>query len=234
MQSSRVILRPVMSVRMKDIAHTLGISQTTVSHVLRGRDGEFRIGAETARRVRATVERLGYRPSVLARNLKHHRAYALAVAVGDLADPFWSALALGAQQEAERHGYVLVVSHTGETLDKERQLLEMLRERRGGGLILAPAPLMPPHPSPRPTQGRPRRAGCRGAPSLHPRGPARPAGPRATPAVGGVGRRGGPLPGGGGAGAGGHPPRRAPAALDRQGRRDDVKPIPRRRWALGA
>ncbi len=65
-----------MSVRMKDIAHTLGISQTTVSHVLRGRDGEFRIGAETARRVRDTVERLGYRPSVLARNLKHHRAYA--------------------------------------------------------------------------------------------------------------------------------------------------------------
>ena len=55
-----------MSVRMKDIAHTLGISQTTVSHVLRGRGGEFRIGAETARRVRDTVERLGYRPSVLA------------------------------------------------------------------------------------------------------------------------------------------------------------------------
>ncbi|HVD77465.1 MAG TPA: LacI family DNA-binding transcriptional regulator, partial [Vicinamibacteria bacterium] len=109
-----------MSVRMKDIAHTLGISQTTVSHVLRGRDGEFRIGAKTARRVRDTVERLGYRPSVLARNLKHHCAYALALAVGDLADPFWSALALGAQQEAERHGYVLVVSHTGETLDKER------------------------------------------------------------------------------------------------------------------
>jgi len=71
-----------MSVRMKDIAHTLGISQTTVSHVLRGRDGEFRIGAETARRVRDAVERFGYRPSVLARNLKHHRAYALALAVG--------------------------------------------------------------------------------------------------------------------------------------------------------
>src|SRR3989441_3941999 len=55
-----------MSVRMKDIAHTLGISQTTVSHVLRGRGGEFRIGAATARRVRDTVERLGYRPSVPA------------------------------------------------------------------------------------------------------------------------------------------------------------------------
>jgi len=144
-----------MSVRMKDIAHTLGISQTTVSHVLRGRDGEFRIGAKTARRVRDAVERLGYRPSVLARNLKHHRAYALALAVGDLADPFWSALALGAQQEAEHHGYVLVVSHTGETLDKERQLLEMLRERRVDGLILAPAHLKPRHLAPLRNERRP-------------------------------------------------------------------------------
>src|SRR5438093_12518907 len=114
-----------MSVRMKDIAHTLGISQTTVSHVLRGRDGEFRIGAKTARRVRDTVERLGYRPSVLARNLKHYRAYALALAVGDLAHPFWSALALGAQQEADRHRYVFVVIHSVETLDQDLQLLGM-------------------------------------------------------------------------------------------------------------
>ena len=80
-----------MSVRMKDIAHTLGISQTTVSHVLRGRDGEFRIGAKTARRVRDTVERLGYRPTVLARNgvdynfyATHYRPNAL---LGDVVHP---------------------------------------------------------------------------------------------------------------------------------------------------
>lgn len=144
-----------MTVRMKDIAHSLGISQTTVSHVLRGRDGEFRIGAETARRVRETAERIGYQPSALARSLKDHRAYALALAVGDVADPFWSALALGAQQEAERHGYVLVVSHTGEALDKELQLLEMLRQKRVDGLILAPAHLKVRHLAPLKREGRP-------------------------------------------------------------------------------
>jgi LacI family transcriptional regulator len=134
-----------MSVRMKDIALSVGVSPTTVSHVLRGRDGEFRIGAGTAQRVRETAARFGYRPNALARSLKHDRAYALALAVGDVADPFWSALALGAQQEAERHGYVLVVSHTGEALEKEKQLLEMLRQRRVDGLILAPAHLKGHH-----------------------------------------------------------------------------------------
>jgi LacI family transcriptional regulator len=123
---------------MKDIAAMLGISQTTVSHVLRGRDGEFRIGAETARRVRETAEKLGYRPSVLARNFKDHRAYSLCLAVGDLTNPFWAGLALGAQPEAERHGYTLVVSHTGESGEKERHIIEGLRERRVDGLILSP------------------------------------------------------------------------------------------------
>ena len=127
-----------MAVRMTDIAELLGISQTTVSHVLRGRDGEFRIGAETARRVRETAEQLGYRPSALARNFKHHRAYSLCLAVGDLANPFWAGLAVGAQQEAEHRGYTLVVSHTGESVDKERLVVEMLHERRVDGLILSP------------------------------------------------------------------------------------------------
>jgi LacI family transcriptional regulator len=144
-----------MTVRMKDIAQSLGVSQTTVSHVLRGRSDEFRIGASTAQRVREAALRFGYQPSALARSLKHHHAYALALAVGDVADPFWSALALGAQQEAERHGYMLVVSHTGEALEKERQLLEMLRQKRVDGLLLAPARLKARHLLPLRREGRP-------------------------------------------------------------------------------
>ena len=132
-----------MSIKMKDIARTVGVSQTTVSHVLRGRGAEFRIGAETTLRVREAAERLRYQPSALARSLKHHHAFSLALAVGDLANPFWAGLAVAAQQEAQHHGYVLVVNHTGESLANERQLLEMLRQRRVDGLILSAAHLKP-------------------------------------------------------------------------------------------
>ena len=126
---------------MKDIARSLGLSQTTVSHVLRGREAEFRIGARTAARIRAAARRLQYQPSALARNLKHHRAYTLALAVDDLANPFWAGLAVAAQQEAEEHGYLLVVNHTAESAAKERQLLEMLRQKRVDGLALSAAHL---------------------------------------------------------------------------------------------
>src|SRR5712692_7688475 len=108
---------------MKDIAHRAGVSQATVSHVLRGRDGEFRISAATAARISEIARQLGYRPSALARNLKN---------------PFWAGLAMGAQDEAERHGYTLVVSHTGETEEKELSVVEMLREQRVDGAILSP------------------------------------------------------------------------------------------------
>jgi LacI family transcriptional regulator, galactose operon repressor len=132
-----------MSVRMKDIANRLGVSQTTVSHVLRGREAEYRIGSATADRIREAAKLLHYHPSALARSLKHHRAYSLALAVGDLANPFWAGLAVAAQMEAERHGYMLVVNHTGESLAKERQLLDMLRQKRVDGLILSAGHLKP-------------------------------------------------------------------------------------------
>src|SRR5438067_6922360 len=144
-----------MSVRMKDVAAAVGVSQTTVSHVLRGRDGEFRIGAETARRIRQAAGRLNYQPSAIARSLKEHRAYSLALAVGDLANPFWAGLAVAAQEEAERHGYMLVVYHTAEALEKEYRLLEMLRQKRVDGLILSPAHLKPRHLAALREEGRP-------------------------------------------------------------------------------
>jgi len=130
---------------MKDIARRLGVSQATVSHVLRGRDSEFRISAETASRIHQVAKELGYRPSALARNFKSHRSGALCLAVGNLGNPFWATLALGAQQEAESQGYLLVVTHTGETEEKEILAVEMLRERRVDGIILTPAHHQPSH-----------------------------------------------------------------------------------------
>jgi len=93
--------------------------------------------------VREAALRLRYHPSALARSFKDDRAYSIALAVGDLANPFWAGLAVAAQEEAERHGYMLVVNHTGEALAKERQLLEMLHRKRVDGLILSAAHLKP-------------------------------------------------------------------------------------------
>jgi LacI family transcriptional regulator len=105
----------------------------------------MRISAITAAKIQAVARELGYRPSAIARSLQSQRSQTIGLAVGDLTDPFWAGLAVGAQQEAEKHGYLVVVVNTVESEDKERLVVEMLREHRVDGLILTPSHARPKH-----------------------------------------------------------------------------------------
>lgn len=125
-------------VRMKDIAHKLNLSQTTVSHVLTGKHQHYRISAATVARVKKMAEELGYRSSALARAFRDRRSYSVALAVEDLTNPFWTGIAIGAEKEAEAHGYVLVVTNTNGDSDRERRTVQMLQERRIDGMIVSP------------------------------------------------------------------------------------------------
>lgn len=125
-------------VRMKDIAKKLNLSQTTVSHVLTGKHEHYRISATTVDRVRKAAEELGYRSSALARAFRDRRSYTVALAVEDLTNPFWTGVAIGAEREAEKHGYVLAVANTGGDADREKRVVRMLEEHRIDGLIVSP------------------------------------------------------------------------------------------------
>jgi LacI family transcriptional regulator len=123
---------------MKDIAEQLGLSQTTISHVLTGKHARYRIGADTVERVWKTAEKMGYRVNAMARAFRAQRSYSLSFAVEDLANPFWSGMAIGAEREAERHGYALVVTHLAGNASRQRRALQFLHESRVDGLIVSP------------------------------------------------------------------------------------------------
>lgn len=63
----------VAGITSADVARESGVSRTTVSYVLTGRDG-VNISEETRRRVRETAARLGYAPSAAARALRTGRS----------------------------------------------------------------------------------------------------------------------------------------------------------------
>lgn len=123
---------------MKDIAQRLQLSQTTVSHVLTGKHEHYRISAATVARVKRMAEELGYRSSALARAFRDRRSYSVALAVEDLTNPFWTGIAIGAEKEAEREGYILVVTNTNGDSARERRTVQMLQERRVDGMIVSP------------------------------------------------------------------------------------------------
>jgi LacI family transcriptional regulator len=95
--------RATGKITSRDIAAEAGVSQSTVSRVLR-RDP--RVHPAKVARVRAAAERHGYAPSAAARALITQRSNAVAVVVDDLTNPFYPELVERLRTALERRGYM--------------------------------------------------------------------------------------------------------------------------------
>ncbi len=106
----------------------------TVSHVI----NEHRHVKESTRaKVLATMNDLGYRVNVAARNLRTGRTNTIGLAVPEVDRPYWGQLGAAIISAAERHGLRVVVEQTGRRRDKELNVLSMSRNRLYDGLILS-------------------------------------------------------------------------------------------------
>jgi LacI family transcriptional regulator len=122
---------------MRDVAARLGVSPMTVSRALRGRPG---IGEQTRRRVLAEVAKLGYRPNKAARGLRSGGPNELiGLVVTNLANPFYSQLAVGVEEVAVSYGARVVLGSTGEDPAAEREVVADLTGRGVDGLVVVPS-----------------------------------------------------------------------------------------------
>jgi LacI family transcriptional regulator len=123
-----------MTIRMKDIAKDLGISQATVSKVLREHPD---IGEETRRRVLERVKELDYQPNSLARSLVTGRSYLIGLVAPSLLHPFFAQIAKSLSNEIRDKGYSLIVSSSEEDPELEREEISRLLARRLDALVVA-------------------------------------------------------------------------------------------------
>jgi LacI family transcriptional regulator, galactose operon repressor len=121
---------------MKRIAGELGVSITTVSKVLNNRDD---IGHVTRARVLAKVAELGYQPNAVARSLTLRRTHTLGIVIPDLMHSFFVEIVAGIEAAASARGYGLLLCSSNEDPAKERQELDMLRQRQVDGVVLGSA-----------------------------------------------------------------------------------------------
>ncbi|NMN00122.1 LacI family transcriptional regulator [Bifidobacterium sp. DSM 109958] len=112
---------------MKEIAEKTGVSVSSVSLVLNGRDSG-RVKPEIARRVRETAERLGYKPNPLARSLRTSHTRILGFVSEEIATtPFAGGIILGAQNAANAFGYMLITVNTDGEADEAKQIAALKR-----------------------------------------------------------------------------------------------------------
>jgi DNA-binding LacI/PurR family transcriptional regulator len=106
-----------------DVAHEAGVATSTVSRAY-SRPG--RVNAETAQRIFQAAERLGYRPYRLDGQQPGHGAVqeAIGLVIADVTNPFYGDIIKGAYEAAREAGYELVLSHTNESPELERQTIE--------------------------------------------------------------------------------------------------------------
>jgi LacI family transcriptional regulator len=122
---------------LHDVAREAGVSARTVSRVL---NEEPRISAQTRQRVLAAVALLGFRPNVMARNMRvGARDSAVGLVIPDLANPFFGTVASGVEKLIRTRDLHLVIASSEEDPARERAIVTTLLERQVAGLIIVPS-----------------------------------------------------------------------------------------------
>ncbi|MCG5220806.1 substrate-binding domain-containing protein [Streptosporangium soli] len=116
------------------VAELARVSATTVSHTLNGRRP---VAEETRRRVLDAIDRLGYRPNVLARGLRTSRSQTIGLVIPDITNPFYPALARGLQDVLGPAGYDQIISNTDGERPVEQDAIEQMIARQVDGLAFA-------------------------------------------------------------------------------------------------
>jgi len=120
---------------LNDVARTAGVSVATASRVLGGSDHP--VSPTTRTRVLQAAQQLGYYPNSVARALVTRQTKTLGVIVGDIVDPYFSAIVRGIEDRAREHGYLAIVCNSDRVPDIELNYVRVLRDYHVDGLIFA-------------------------------------------------------------------------------------------------
>ncbi len=122
---------------MTDVATAAGVSLKTVSRVVNGEPG---VRPETATLVLDAIAELGFRRNDMARALRRgQRSRTLGLVIEDVSNPFYSAITRGVEEVARRRGMLVIAGSSDEDPERERELVQLLWERRVDGLLVVPA-----------------------------------------------------------------------------------------------
>lgn len=129
-------IRETKRITMRQIAARARVSVGTVSHVINHTAG---VREPVRRRVLEAIERLGYRPSLLARGLRRNQTTIIGVIIPDISNPFFPLVVRGVEDIAYQNSYRLMLCNADNDAQKEQVYFDELRAYRMAGLIVIPS-----------------------------------------------------------------------------------------------
>jgi LacI family transcriptional regulator len=118
---------------LHDVAALAGVSPRTVSRVVNDEAG---FGEATRLRVLEAIEKVGYRPNMMARALITRRTGTVGLVVPQMVDPFFAELVDGVQAAAKASGRTMIIAKHDDDLAEFDSLLETLSSFAVDGAIV--------------------------------------------------------------------------------------------------
>ena len=122
-------------VSIKEVAAHAGVSVATVSNVLNRPEI---VAQATRERVSASISELGFVRNESARQLRAGRSRTIGLVVMDVANPFFTDLARGVEDEASKAGLAVILCNSDDQERKENRYLDLLEEHRVQGVLITP------------------------------------------------------------------------------------------------
>lgn len=128
--------RATGTVTLSDVARLAGVSTATASRAINGSSSRA-VGEELSDRVKRAAELLGYAPDANAQAMAKGASRTMGVAVHDLNDPYFSAIAAGMVSACEQHEIFLTLASTGGNIERMPQVLQSLDSLRVRAILIA-------------------------------------------------------------------------------------------------
>jgi LacI family transcriptional regulator len=77
-------------------------------------------------------------PNTLAKSFRSKQTCLIALVLSDITNPFWTTIAHGVEDIAEKNGFHVILCNTDENPEKEANYINVLLQRRVDGIIVAP------------------------------------------------------------------------------------------------
>ncbi|WP_159881265.1 LacI family DNA-binding transcriptional regulator [Paenibacillus puerhi] len=122
-----------MKATIYDVAREAGVSIAAVSQVI---NGKGKISEERRQEIFLVMERLNYKPSLIAAALTGKKTYTLGLLVPDISNPFFAEIAHAVEDQADSLGYSVVICSTHNEDDRLERYLTLLQQKSVDGIII--------------------------------------------------------------------------------------------------
>ena len=123
-----------MAVTIRDVAAEAQVSVATVSRITS--NSGYPVGAQTRKRVLAAIEKLGYRPSEVAKGLSVRGSTLIGVLAPDMANQYYAEITRGIEDVAHAEDYQVVFCSSDRDPDRATAYVDSLVRRRVAGLVV--------------------------------------------------------------------------------------------------